>query len=171
MSNEKELEVLEGEIQNETSLVAATDKEEFSLSQQLQRLTPGEKKQVTALKKTIDFSSTSSLMNYGSQVINKRASVSESILEKYKNKDIGEIGEIVTSLVTDLRSYDIDNNEKGIFRIFKKAKNKIENIRTQYEKADKSVKIVTGKLEGEIITLTNDINMLDKMYQNNLEKF
>lgn len=170
MSKKEEI-VLEGEIQNETSLVEATEKEEFSLDQQLQRLTPAEKKQVTQLRKSIDFSSTTSLMNYGSQVINKRASVSESILEKYKNKDIGEIGEIVSSLVTDLRSYDIDSNEKGIFKIFKRAKNKIENIRTQYEKADKSVKMVTGKLEGEIITLTNDINMLDKMYQNNIEKF
>lgn len=159
------------ELQEETSLVEATNKDEFIVDQQLERLTAAEKKQVNSLKKSIDFSSTTALMNYGSQVINKRANFSESILEKYKNKDIGEIGEIVGSLVTDLRSYDIDSNERGIFRFFKKAKNKIESIRTQYEKADKSVKMVTGKLEGEIITLTNDINILDKMYQNNIEKF
>ena len=165
-------EIIEEEVNtNETSIVQAATNNRFIVDQQLARLTPSEKKQVTSLKKSIDFSSTTSLMNYGSQVINSRAGLSESILEKYKNKDIGEIGDIVGNLVTDLRSYEIDSNDKGIFRFFKKAKNKIESIRTQYEKADKSVKMVIGKLEGEIITLTNDINLLDKMYNNNLEKF
>lgn len=161
----------EGVNTNETSIVQATTNNQFIVDQQLERLTPAEKKQVTTLKKSIDFSSTTALMNYGNKVINGRANISDSILERYKNKDIGAIGEIVGNLVTDLRSYEIDDKDKGIFRFFKRTKNKIESIRTQYEKADKSVKMVTGKLEGEIITLMNDINKLDKMYNNNLERF
>ena len=156
---------------NETSLVESTNNETFMVEQQLTRLSPTEIKQVEALKNEIDFSSSISLMNYGNNIINKRADITNSILEKYKNKDIGIIGDVVGNLVTELRSYDIDQNEKGLLKFFKKSKNKLEGIRTQYEKADKSVKMVTGKLEGEIITLTNDIRILDKMYNNNLEKF
>lgn len=156
---------------NETNLVESTNNETFMVEQQLTRLSPTEIKQVEALKNEIDFSSSISLMNYGNNIINKRADITNSILEKYKNKDVGAIGDIVGNLVTELRSYDIDQNEKGLLRFFKKSKNKLEGIRTQYEKADKSVKMVTGKLEGEIITLTNDIRILDKMYNNNLEKF
>lgn len=156
---------------NETNLVESTNNETFMVEQQLTRLSPTEIKQVETLKNEIDFSSSISLMNYGNNIINKRADITNSILEKYKNKDVGAIGDIVGNLVTELRSYDIDQNEKGLLRFFKKSKNKLEGIRTQYEKADKSVKMVTGKLEGEIITLTNDIRILDKMYNNNLEKF
>lgn len=156
---------------NKTNLVESTNNETFMVEQQLTRLSPTEIKQVEALKNEIDFSSSISLMNYGNNIINKRADITNSILEKYKNKDVGAIGDIVGNLVTELRSYDIDQNEKGLLRFFKKSKNKLEGIRTQYEKADKSVKMVTGKLEGEIITLTNDIRILDKMYNNNLEKF
>lgn len=156
---------------NEISLVESTNNENFIVEQQLARLSPTEIKQVETLKNEIDFSSSISLMNYGNNIINKRADITNSILEKYKNKDIGIIGDVVGNLVTELRSYDIDQNERGLLKFFKKGKNKLEGIRTQYEKADKSVKVVTGKLEGEIITLTNDIRILDKMYNNNLEKF
>ena len=159
------------DIKKETSLTKAVNKDDFIVEQQFERLTPEQIKQVESLKEQIDFDSSTSLINYGSNIINKRADITNSILEKYKNKDIGEIGEIVGNLVTELRSYDIDQNEKGLMRFFKRTKNKIEGIRTQYEKANKSVKVVSDKLEGEIITLLNDINLLDKIYVNNLEKF
>lgn len=159
------------DIKKETSLTKAVNKDDFIVEQQFERLTLEQIKQVESLKEQIDFDSSTSLINYGSNIINKRADITNSILEKYKNKDIGEIGEIVGNLVTELRSYDIDQNEKGLMRFFKRTKNKIEGIRTQYEKANKSVKVVSDKLEGEIITLLNDINLLDKIYVNNLEKF
>ena len=159
------------DIKKETSLTKAVNKDDFIVEQQFERLTPEQIKQVESLKEQIDFDSSTSLINYGSNIINKRADITNSILEKYKNKDIGEIGEIVGNLATELRSYDIDQNEKGLMRFFKRTKNKIEGIRTQYEKANKSVKVVSDKLEGEIITLLNDINLLDKIYVNNLEKF
>lgn len=159
------------DIKKETSLTKAVNKDDFIVEQQFERLTPEQIKQVESLKEQIDFDSSTSLINYGSNIINKIADITNSILEKYKNKDIGEIGEIVGNLVTELRSYDIDQNEKGLMRFFKRTKNKIEGIRTQYEKANKSVKVVSDKLEGEIITLLNDINLLDKIYVNNLEKF
>ena len=155
----------------ETSIVTLTNNSKFNVDEQLARLTTQEKKQITTLKKSIDFGSTTNLMNYGSQVINSRSSISDSILEKYKNKDIGEIGDTVTSLVTELRSYDLDKVNKGFFSFLKRTKNKIEAIRTQYEKANQSIKVVIGKLEGEIVTLSNDINLLDKMYENNIQKF
>lgn len=166
MEKQKDLD-----IKKETSLTKAVSKNDFIVEQQFERLTPEQIKQVESLKEQIDFDSSTSLINYGSNIINKRADITNSILEKYKNKDIGEIGEIVGNLVIELRSYDIDQNEKGLMRFFKRTKNKIEGIRTQYEKANKSVKVVSDKLEGEIITLLNDINLLDKIYVNNLEKF
>lgn len=166
MEKQKDLD-----IKKETSLTKAVNKDDFIVEQQFERLTPEQIKQVESLKEQIDFDSSTSLINYGSNIINKRADITNSILEKYKNKDVGEIGEIVGNLVTELRSYDIDQNEKGLMRFFKRTKNKIEGIRTQYEKANKSVKVVSDKLEGEIITLLNDINLLDKIYVNNLEKF
>ena len=110
------------DIKKETSLTKAVNKDDFIVEQQFERLTPEQIKQVESLKEQIDFDSSTSLINYGSNIINKRADITNSILEKYKNKDIGEIGEIVGNLVTELRSYDIDQNEKGLMRFFKRTK-------------------------------------------------
>ena len=99
MEKPNKLEVVEAEIvktEGETSIVSATDKNKFMMDEQLSRLTKTELKQVESLKKQIDFKSTLDLLNYGKALQEKRSAYSEAVLEKYKNKDIGVVGDTLT---------------------------------------------------------------------------
>ena len=155
----------------QTSVVAATKNEGFDVVEQISRLSTDEINQVDALKNQITFNSAVDLMTYGNQVTKKREVFSDAVLQKYKNKDIGTVGQTLTSLVTTLRTYQIDEDEGKLAKFFKKGKNKIETLRVKYENVNVNVDKVVGKLEGEVITLTNDINLLDKMYAKNIEAF
>lgn len=174
MEKPNKLEVVEAEIvktEGETSIVSATDKNKFMMDEQLSRLTKTELKQVESLKKQIDFKSTLDLLNYGKALQEKRSAYSEAVLEKYKNKDIGVVGDTLTGLVTTLKEYQVDESEGFFSRLFKRSKNKIESIRIKYDNVNENVDKVAGKLEGEIITLSNDVILLDKMYEKNIEAF
>lgn len=161
----------EKNLEGETSIVSATEKQGFVVEQQLSRLTKAEVKQVDDLRKSIDFSSTVDLMTYGNQLGKKREAFSDAVLEKYKNKDIGSVGETLTGLVTELKTYQVDGSEGFFAKLFKRGRNKVETLRIKYENVNKNVDKVAQKLEGEIITLTNDIQLLDKMYVKNIEAF
>lgn len=174
MEKPNKLEIVEAEIvktEGETSIVSATDKNKFMMDEQLSRLTKAELKQVESLKKQIDFKSTLDLLNYGKTLQEKRSAYSEAVLEKYKNKDIGVVGDTLTGLVTTLKEYQVDESEGFFSRLFKRSRNKIESIRIKYDNVNENVDKVAGKLEGEIITLSNDVILLDKMYEKNIEAF
>ena len=161
----------EQKVAQETSVVVATKNEGFDVAEQICRLSADELAQVDNLKNQITFNSAVDMMTYGNQVTKKREVFSDAVLQKYKNKDIGTVGQTLTSLVTTLRTYKIDEDEGKLAKFFKKGKNKIETLRVKYENVNVNVDKVTGKLEGEVITLTNDINLLDKMYIKNIEAF
>lgn len=134
------------------------------------KLSPKEQKMVDDFAEKIDISNTNMVLKYGSSAQNKIANFSESALQNVRTKDLGEVGEMLNSLVQELRGFD-EEEEKGFFGIFKKASNKISNLRAKYDKAEVNVTRICEVLEGHQVQLMKDIAMLDKMYEMNLVYF
>lgn len=130
-------------------------------------LSPEEKEMVNQFVKKIDLNDSSMILQYGVGTQKKMADFSESALENVKTKDLGEIGDLITGVVTELKNFDVDDEEKGLFGFFKKQGNKIQNLKTKYAKAEANVENICDVLEKHKITLLKDIALLDKMYEVN----
>ena len=111
-------------------------------------------------------------MSYGAAAQKKIADFSESALASVRTKDLGEVGEMITSLVGELKGFSLDEEEKGgIFGWFRSQSNRINAMKTRYDKVEVNVERISGALENHQVQLRKDIVMLDKMYQRNLVYF
>ena len=133
--------------------------------EELDVLTPEEKKMVADFAAKIDLRSSNAILQYGAGAQKKIADFSESALENVKTKDLGEVGDMLAGVVTELKSFDEEEEEKGIFGFFKKGGNKLANMKAKYDKAEVNVNRICDALEGHQIQLMKDIAMLDKMYE------
>ena len=135
-------------------------------------LTPEEKKMVEDFAKTIDVTNSNVILTYGAAAQQKIAGFSESALKSVRTKDMGEIGEMVSNLVTELRAFSPEEDSKGgFFSLFKKPAHKIAAMKSKYDKAETSVDKICAQLEAHQIQLMKDVAMLDQMYQVNLNYF
>ena len=134
-------------------------------------LSPEELKMVDAFAKQIDVTNTQAVMTYGVGTQKKMADFSEKTLESVKTKDLGEVGGMITSLVTELKNFDVEEEEKGIFGFFKKGSNRMQEMKTKYSKVETNVDTITKELEKHQVTLMKDIQLLDKMYELNLNYY
>ena len=134
-------------------------------------LSPAEQKTVDDFAKQIDITNTTQIMQYGSAAQKKIAGFSESALANVRTKDLGEIGDAITSLITELKGFDTEEEERGFLGFFKKTGNKIAGLKAKYDKAEVNVEKICGVLENHQIQLLKDIAMLDKMYEMNLAYF
>lgn len=134
-------------------------------------LTPEEKKIVDDFSSQIDLTKSNLILQYGAGAQKKIADFSESALNNVKTKDLGEVGEMLSSVVMELKSFDADEEEKGILGFFKKTSNKLTAMRTKYDKAEANVNKICKVLETHQIQLLKDIAMLDKMYDLNKAYF
>lgn len=139
--------------------------------EELDVLTPEEKKMVADFVAKIDLRSSNAILQYGAGAQKKIADFSESALENVKTKDLGEVGDMLAGVVTELKSFDEEEEEKGIFGFFKKGGNKLANMKAKYDKAEVNVNKICDALEGHQIQLMKDIAMLDKMYELNTTYF
>ena len=134
-------------------------------------LTPQEQKMVDEFAAQIDLSNTQQILQYGVGSQKKIADFSETALSSVRTKDMGEIGQMLTDVVAELRNFEEDEETKGFFGLFKKSANKLDNLKAKYDKADANIdKIVTAMEEHQIVLL-KDVAMLDKMYELNLNYF
>ena len=133
-------------------------------------LSEAEKKQVDAFVKQIDIKDSNIVLQYGSGAQKKMAAFSEKAIENVKTKDMGEVGKLLSDVVIELKGFN-DEEEKGIFGFFKKQGNKLQMLKTKYDKADVNIGKITDALETHQITLMKDTAMLDKMYELNLAHF
>jgi uncharacterized protein YaaN involved in tellurite resistance len=135
-------------------------------------LSPAELKQVTDFAEQIDLHNSAIILQYGSGAQTKMSTFSESALQGVKSKDMGEIGNMLSSLVTELRSFDVSEEKGGGFLgLFKKGGNKITALKAKYATAEKNVEGIVGALENHQVTLMKDISTLDHMYDQNLVYF
>lgn len=132
-------------------------------------LTDEERRQVEEFAKQIDLHNSTAILQYGVGTQKKMADFSGSALENVKTKDLGEVGEMLSDVVTQLKGFD--EEEKGFLGIFKKPANKLEAMKAKYTKAETNINKICEALEGNQVQLLKDISILDKMYDLNLTYF
>lgn len=134
-------------------------------------LTEEEQKAVDAFAEQIDLANSSVILQYGVGTQKKMADFSENALENVKTKDLGEVGELLSGVVKELKSFD-EEEDKGFFgNIFKKTSNKITAMKAKYARAEDNVNQICKVLENHQVQLLKDVAILDKMYEVNLTYF
>lgn len=144
----------------------AADEEELQVV-----LSPEEQAQVDQFASMIDLTNSQAILQYGAGPQKKIADFSETALNNVRTKDMGEIGQLLTDVVTELKSLEIDEEEKGFLGLFKKSSNKLTAMKAKYDKAEVNVNKISKVMEEHQITLLKDVAMLDKMYELNLNYF
>ena len=134
-------------------------------------LTDAEKKMVDDFSRQINLHDSNGILQYGVGTQKKMADFSESALKNVRTKDLGEVGDMISSLVTELKSFDVDEEEKGFLGLFKKSANKVTAMKAKYEKAEVNVEKICEVLENHQMQLMKDVAVLDKMYGLNLSYF
>lgn len=134
-------------------------------------LTPEELQMVNEFSQKIDLHNSQAILQYGVGTQKKMADFSETALNNVRTKDLGEVGNMLSSLVIDLKSFDVTEQDKGFKGLFKKSSNKITSMKAKYDKAEVNVNNVCTALENHQVTLMKDIALLDKMYAVNLTYF
>ena len=135
-------------------------------------LSEAEKRQVDEFAKKIDISNSQLVLNYGVAAQKSVASFSESALSNVRTKDLGEVGDALSSLVVELKNFGQEEEDKGgIFGFFKKAGNKMDTMKAQYSKAEVNVDKIARELEQHQRVLMKDIAMFDQMYELNLKYY
>lgn len=134
-------------------------------------LTPQEQKVVDDFASQIDLTNTQMVLQYGAGSQKKIADFSETALNNVRTKDMGEIGQMLTDVVSELKNFEEDEEEKGFLGFFKKSSNKISNMKAKYDKAEVNINKICQAMEQHQITLLKDVAMLDKMYELNLNYF
>lgn len=130
-------------------------------------LTEEEKQMVESFAGQIDLRDSAVILQYGAGAQKKMADFSEAALNNVRTKDLGEVGDLLSNVVTELKSFD-EEESKGIFGIFKKTSNKLESMKAKYAKAETNVNEICEVLENHQVQLLKDVAVLDKMYERNL---
>ena len=130
-------------------------------------LSEEEKKMVDQFVEKIEITNSNSILQYGVGAQKKIADFSESALNNVKTKDLGEVGEMLSSVVCELKSFEAPDEKKGILGLFKKTTEKVSAMRVKYDKVEGNINKICTMLEKHQIQLLKDIAMLDKMYELN----
>lgn len=176
MGNEfKDFEMETPSLTLEPDLGEFAKKEEVIPKKQPQKeevpvLTPEEQKMVNDFAAKIDIENTNQILQYGAGTQKKMADFSDTALENVKTQDLGEIGELISNVVGELKDFDVQEEGK-FFGFFRKQTSKIENLKNKYDKAQVNVEKITDSLQQHQVRLMKDSAMLDKMYEQNLNYF
>ena len=177
MGNEfKDFEMEAPSLTLEPDLGTAEEKEEMAEVKQstpepeVPVLTPAEQQMVAEFAAKIDIENTNQILQYGAGTQKKMADFSDTALENVKMQDLGEIGELITNVVSELKGFDVQE-ESGFFGFFRKQSSKIENMKNKYDKAEVSIEKIADSLQQHQVRLLKDSAMLDKMYEQNLNYY
>lgn len=157
-SNKKEELDLVKEDKVERSVIDSFD--ESSLSE-------SERKMVEDFSKEIDIGNSQLVLEYGAGVQKKMSDFSDSTLSVIMTKDLGEVGDMISNLVVELKGFDASDEDKGILGFFKRGSKKTQLMRANYDKAENNVNSIVKSLENQQVTLMKDISTLDQMYDLN----
>ena len=133
-------------------------------------LTPEEQKIVDDFAAKIDVENTTQILQYGAGTQKKMADFSDTALANVRTQDLGEVGDLITGVVGELKGLDAEE-EKGLFGFFRKQANKLETMKTRYAKAEANVEKISDALQQHQVRLMKDSAVLDRMYEQNLAYF
>jgi uncharacterized protein YaaN involved in tellurite resistance len=163
-----------GEAPAEKEDILSSSESKKAVPESLQKeaaLSPEEQAQVDAFVEKIDLSNSAAIMNYGVSTQKNLADFSQKAIDDVRTKDMGEIGDMLSGLITELQNFDVDENEKGIAAWFKKKKNSLDEMKAKYSKVETNVDKVTEQLETHEQKLLKDSAILDRMYDLNLNYY
>ncbi len=152
----------------EPKVLEQTEKKDPMLDESI--LSEEERRAVDAFAAQIDLMNSNAILQYGAGTQKKMADFSEAALENVRTKDLGEVGELLSGVVKELKSFD-EEEEKGFLGIFKKTSGKIQNMKIRYARAETNINQICKVLESHQVQLLKDIAVLDKMYGLNLTYF
>ncbi|MBE6929344.1 MAG: toxic anion resistance protein [Ruminococcaceae bacterium] len=162
---EEEVSAIELEVKKEADVVAETVK-------QLQQLSPEEQRTVDEFAEKINIEDSAMVLQYGAAAQKKLAGFSDTALEKVKTKDLGEVGDMMSDLIVELKGFTLtEEDRRGFFGFFKRSANQITALKAKYDSCEVNVDKIAGMLEEHQITLLKDIAVMDKMYDLNLAYF
>lgn len=133
-------------------------------------LTEEERNMIAEFSDKIEIGNAGMILQYGAGAQKKIADFSENALNSVKTKDMGEIGEMLSDIVVELKGFDVEEQKSG-FRLFKKLSNKVNTLKVKYDKAEANINKICEVLENHQVVLLKDIAMLDKMYEMNKSYF
>ena len=131
-------------------------------------LTAEEQQMVDAFAAKIDVENTAQILQYGAGTQKKMADFSDAALANARTQDLGEVGDLIVSVVGELKGMDADEERKGFLGFFRKQANKLENMKNKYAKAEVNVEKIGNALQQHQVRLLKDSALLDKMYEQNL---
>lgn len=155
--------------QKEEEVVQAQPVQDLSedLSVDYKQFNEAEIQQIHDFSQRIDITDNTMIMQYGINAQKKLANFSDSTLEKVKTKELGEVGDMLSQVVGELREFDGNGEKKGLFGLFNKGKNKVEGMISKYEQTETNVNKIAGMLQDHQIRLLKDTSMLDQLFDLN----
>ena len=155
--------------QKEEEVVQAQPVQDLNedLSVDYKQFNEAEIQQIHDFSQRIDITDNTMIMQYGINAQKKLADFSDSTLEKVKTKDLGEVGDMLSQVVGELREFDGNGEKKGLFGLFNKGKNKVEGMISKYEQTETNVNKIAGMLQDHQIRLLKDTSMLDQLFDLN----
>ncbi len=158
---------------DEPKVEAVAEPETEAVKKEMEQtvLSPEEQQMVDSFSKKIDIENTSQILQYGAGTQKKMADFSDAALENVRTQDLGEVGDLITQVVGELRDFDATEEEKGFLGFFKKQGNKIESMKNRYAKAEVNVQKITTSLQDHQMRLMKDSAVLEKMYAQNLNYY
>jgi uncharacterized protein YaaN involved in tellurite resistance len=135
------------------------------------QLSEEEMKQIDAFVDQIDITNSQGIMNYGAGTQKKMADFSEKAIDNVRTKDMGQVGDMISGLVTELKNFEVEEDEKGLKALFKKSANKVTALKARYTSVEKNVETISNELERHQMQLMKDVATLDNMYKLNLNYY
>ena len=155
---------------NDAPELAVAEETAMQQTQPEAALTPEEQKIVDDFAAKIDVENTTQILQYGAGTQKKMADFSDTALANVRTQDLGEVGDLITSVVGELKGFD-EEEERGLFGFFRKQANKLETMKARYAKAETNVEKISDALQQHQVRLMKDSAVLDKMYEQNLAYF
>ena len=159
---------LEPELEEKQEMVPVEEAPQPKVAEPV--LTPEEKRMIADFAAKIDVENTAQILQYGAGTQKKMADFSDAALANVRTQDLGEVGDLITDVVAELKGFDADEG-KGFLGFFRKQANKLESMKNKYAKAEVTVAKIGDALQQHQVRLLKDSAVLDKMYAQNLAYF
>lgn len=137
-------------------------------------LTDEEKRAIDTFLEKVDVKNTAQILQFGASAQNNISKFSDTVLEDVKTRSTGEVGDLLSNLVVEIKEFDSDlptEEKKGIFGIFNSAKRQVEKIIAKYNKVENNISKIETQLENHKLQMMKDIAIFDTMYEQNLQYF
>lgn len=137
---------------------------------QIEVLPPEDRQQVESFAKQINLHSSEIIMRYGETAQRKLETFTDGALKGVVGRDVGEIGNLLSEMSVNIKDFN-DQSDSKVANFFRNASKRADILRTKYTEVSGTLERVKKELLGQRTTLLVDINMLDDMYQQNLEYY